>query len=560
MSVDQSGAGAPLSASTKPQYSLGMASRVNQFPQSSTSANPVTMPPPSSFMGQPSAFNPTVGSQAPFQTSQSSSYDRNATNPIGTPFGTTPSPPGASTAIIRNLPLNTSEEQVRLMLLFSHELIAVEVLPADSTVDPDTRTAVMTFKSPAGAREARSKLSGKGGAAGSTGMVVEILAEPTLSPSGSNSSNPRQPSRFNPGHFSQLDAISPPMNGAGYGANDLQSPEPPNPMYHGLFSPQSPMGRQRGDTRITGKSLIKDNDAAEDDETGQLLKDPVAFAESAGAGPRRATAPHVPISQLASLSMNVSASGPAGPSSLPPFGHPGAASVPTHPSAMSPIMNGTPQHMNYSLGAQFPRHNLAPPVNPADQNPPCNTLYVGNLPMDTSEEELKAIFSKQRGYKRLCFRTKQNGPMCFVEFEDVSFATKALHELYGLPLHNSTKGGIRLSFSKNPLGVRSGQTSGQASAGSVGSMNGMSAGSGGGFTTTSGPPPGLSVPPGLASNRMGYGAGSVSGAHGYNATVAPSPSNSWNGNGHIGQMPSGGPSPAGYGAPPSHLPPHMMGL
>lgn len=70
-------------------------------------------------------------------------------------------------------------------------------------------------------------------------------------------------------------------------------------------------------------------------------------------------------------------------------------------------------------------HNF-PPRNPADYNPPCNTLYVGNLPIDTSEDELKSLFSKQRGYKRLCFRTKQNGPMCFVEFEDVSFATKAL--------------------------------------------------------------------------------------------------------------------------------------
>ncbi|KAI0552368.1 hypothetical protein F4679DRAFT_87401 [Xylaria curta] len=93
------------------------------------------------------------------------------------------------------------------------------------------------------------------------------------------------------------------------------------------------------------------------------------------------------------------------------------------------------------------------PVNPADQNPPCNTLYVGNLPIDTSEEELKAIFQKQRGYKRLSFRTKQNGPVCFVEFEDISQATRALHECYGIPLHNSVKGGIRLSFSKNPLGV-----------------------------------------------------------------------------------------------------------
>jgi hypothetical protein len=94
------------------------------------------------------------------------------------------------------------------------------------------------------------------------------------------------------------------------------------------------------------------------------------------------------------------------------------------------------------------------PANFTDQNSPCNTLYVGNLPMDTSEDELKAVFSSQRGYKRLCFRTKQNGPMCFVEFEDTSLATEALDELNGYMLHDSVKGGIKLSFSQNPLGVR----------------------------------------------------------------------------------------------------------
>ncbi|KAI9478876.1 MAG: hypothetical protein EXX96DRAFT_572558 [Benjaminiella poitrasii] len=92
--------------------------------------------------------------------------------------------------------------------------------------------------------------------------------------------------------------------------------------------------------------------------------------------------------------------------------------------------------------------------NPADQNPPCNTLYVGNLPPNTNEDELRAMFSKCSGYKRLSFRNKSNGPMCFVEFEDAIYAAQALQELHGNPLSNSVKGGIRLSFSKNPLGVR----------------------------------------------------------------------------------------------------------
>ncbi|KAI8060799.1 hypothetical protein BC940DRAFT_323071 [Gongronella butleri] len=90
-------------------------------------------------------------------------------------------------------------------------------------------------------------------------------------------------------------------------------------------------------------------------------------------------------------------------------------------------------------------------TNLADQNPPCNTLYVGNLPINTSEDELRQLFSKCNGYKRMYFRTKPQGPMCFVEFEDVQCATVIMNDLQGHALSNSIKGGIRLSFSKNPL-------------------------------------------------------------------------------------------------------------
>ncbi|KAF8638623.1 hypothetical protein AX17_002164 [Amanita inopinata Kibby_2008] len=99
-----------------------------------------------------------------------------------------------------------------------------------------------------------------------------------------------------------------------------------------------------------------------------------------------------------------------------------------------------------------------------DQNPPINTLYVGNLPTSPSpngcsseqlEEKLRELFSAQPGFRRLCFRQKSNGPMCFVEFEDVHYATKALNDLHGHTLNGLVKGaGIRLSYSKNPLGVR----------------------------------------------------------------------------------------------------------
>ncbi|KAJ3026837.1 UNVERIFIED_CONTAM: hypothetical protein HDU68_004975 [Siphonaria sp. JEL0065] len=91
---------------------------------------------------------------------------------------------------------------------------------------------------------------------------------------------------------------------------------------------------------------------------------------------------------------------------------------------------------------------------PADQNPPCNTLYVGNLPTNTCEAELRELFSRCLGYRRMSFRMRVNGPMVFVEFDSIPYAQQALNDLHGTLLSNSIKGGIRLSFSKNPLGVR----------------------------------------------------------------------------------------------------------
>lgn len=101
-------------------------------------------------------------------------------------------------------------------------------------------------------------------------------------------------------------------------------------------------------------------------------------------------------------------------------------------------------------------------MNPADQNPPINTLYIGNLPAISPpthppnflEESLRALFHRRPGFKRMSFRQKINGPMCFVEFEDIPYATQAMRELYGNTLNGLVKGGIRLSYSKNSLGQR----------------------------------------------------------------------------------------------------------
>ncbi|KAK4971222.1 cell cycle RNA binding protein whi3, partial [Elasticomyces elasticus] len=380
------------------------------------------------------------------------------------------------TIFMRRLPRSLGNEGLRSMLLFAKDLIDTEFVPAEYIEDQGFLTAVARFRTHAGAHEAWDRLDGKPNATGEASMIVEVVGvgsggslgarRNTLdgtaslphsssgSSGGSAASVARQSSRYN-GTFQK---VSPPLTSPGLVSGEFPVPEN-SAHFQNLFSPQSPIGNAFNDRhRVSGKSMI--NDDAADDETGELLKDPVAYAKS-GQHPmtRRTTNPQLPVTRFGSLSLSTSngqgvMTSPPQPSLTSPRSNTSVQSPGASLSSNGITPNGVPQ---MSPGSGYYQRSNLPPVNPADQNPPCNTLYVGNLPIDTSEDELKTMFSRQRGYKRLCFRTKQNGPMCFVEFEDVPAASKALLELYGHPLSNSVKGGIRLSFSKNPLGVRAGQ-------------------------------------------------------------------------------------------------------
>lgn len=409
--------------------------------------------------------------------------------------------------LLTGLPKDATETLVKATVSWSKSVVKVEVLPHESSRDgPFHASALVTFNSHDAAKEAKLMLHMKENCAGTGKMQISWYypggrasaqsdSESDLSAQSSGDATPQGHSYYHP-----RDKVSPIAGGNGYVGHDFPKPDG-NHAYSAMFSPQSPIGNHLNDRiRISGKAMIN-NDSADDDETGELIRDPISYAENGLT--RRSTVPKLPISRLSNLSLTTSN---VQPSQIHVYSTPQQQGL-GYGGPLSPMGNGGPP-ANYQLTSQhYSRHSF-PPVNPADQNPPCNTLYVGNLPIDTNEDELKAMFSKQRGYKRLCFRTKANGPMCFVEFEDVSFATKALHELYGHPLHNSVKGGIRLSFSKNPLGVRSGQGIGaqQQTAPNgmmmYGGMNGMmNGGYGSSFATANGPPPGLAAPPGLGNNR-----------------------------------------------------------
>ena len=435
-----------------------------------------------------------------------------------------------SAILMRRLPRSTSSETLRTMFLFAKDFVSADIVPNEFAEDNGYSTAVAQFKTPAAAQEAQAMLNGKPNSANDNKMIVEILplspgagsglggrrntldagygrgATSSASSTGSSSGQTtRQSSRFN-GTFQALDGVSPPGL-TSYSKGNAQNSGDSNLDTFQFYSPTSPIGQPIERQRVSGKSVIGEDGV--DEETDELLKNPLAYTgrDSNMSGlARRSTVPHLPTSQFSNL--NLSNNGLVSP----PI-HGFTSPRPTLPlqsptTSMSPTgMANLGPNATYQLANQhYQRHNY-PPVNPADQNPPCNTLYVGNLPIDTSEDELKAMFSKQRGYKRLCFRTKQNGPMCFVEFEDVSFATKALNDLYGHPLHNSVKGGIRLSFSKNPLGVRTGQPGGMGLPTPMSPQGPMSGINGPGsiqsFSTANGPPPGLTAPPGL--NAPGSG-------------------------------------------------------
>ncbi|KAF2279591.1 uncharacterized protein EI97DRAFT_181027 [Westerdykella ornata] len=439
------------------------------------------------------------------------------------------------TILLRKLPKGSDLETVKDIFLLAQDYHDCELVTSPYPEDKGFVSALVRFTTLKGAESARDKLNGKWNAAKDATIIVELVPELGAIGSRRNTADSAQArqgsisaggiagtltngrqSRYN-GTFQHLEKMSPPNATPALGNGDFSG-------QNVFSSPTSPM-KATFANRNLGKSLIN-NDAADDEDV--LLNETIGYATGSPAVqniPRRTTNPSVPVSQFNALSLKTNLNGMGSPPltsfSSPRSGAPiqsvqspaSAMSAMSSMSAMSPNpmsanMNGHPG-TPYAPMPPYARMNY-PPANPADHNPPCNTLYVGNLPMETSEDELKAVFSKVRGYKRLCFRTKQQGPMCFVEFEDITSATKALFNLYGYMLSNSVKGGIRLSFSKNPLGVRSNHLANVVPPSATPPTNTMH-GLGNnvpvppGFSAATGPPPGLSTPPGLTP---GYSNGS----------------------------------------------------
>ncbi|KAK3018310.1 hypothetical protein RJ639_002928, partial [Escallonia herrerae] len=86
------------------------------------------------------------------------------------------------------------------------------------------------------------------------------------------------------------------------------------------------------------------------------------------------------------------------------------------------------------------------PVQNTKDNPPCNTLFIGNLGENINEEELRGIFSVQPGFKQMKVLRQERHTVCFIEFEDVNSATNVHHSLQGAVIPSSGSIGMRIQY------------------------------------------------------------------------------------------------------------------
>ncbi|KAG0555439.1 hypothetical protein M758_12G171100 [Ceratodon purpureus] len=146
-----------------------------------------------------------------------------------------------------------------------------------------------------------------------------------------------------------------------------------------------------------------------------------------------------------------------------PYPAPYPPAYPAQPMAVSapawgPQTYAQPQ-AQYEQYVSYPAPQPSPvapsgyaPVQNTKDNPPCNTLFIGNLGEAVNENELRALFSGQPGFRQMKVLRQGKNTVCFIEFVDVNSAMSVHANLQGAVLSTSDRGGMRIQFSKNPYG------------------------------------------------------------------------------------------------------------
>ncbi|KAJ3696027.1 hypothetical protein LUZ60_001404 [Juncus effusus] len=124
-----------------------------------------------------------------------------------------------------------------------------------------------------------------------------------------------------------------------------------------------------------------------------------------------------------------------------------------------------PGHATHNTTA-FPRVSSLEPMPPANYqnqmiisnvgsqgtNPPCPTLFVTNLGLNCSENELIQVFQRWPGFLKVKIQTRRGSSVAFVDFTDEGSASAAMNNLQGTFLHSSAEG-MKLEYAKSRMGL-----------------------------------------------------------------------------------------------------------
>jgi hypothetical protein len=352
------------------------------------------------------------------------------------------SPDDVSALIFRGLPMAITEQSIRSMLLGANkDIVKVIILGEEQPKDSGLCAAVVTFNNEKAATATAKQFNNRLNVDNTAQMIVEVLSgnsdrtssESTgTSPVGDSSTGSSATlSCMGSLHVTPSESGAPPSqfdtNKARFYGQSLDDTSrfPPTspPTLNHLRTPQLPAGGRvahQEPQRVSGKELIQN--AFTDEEANEILNERSAWLPFSTPAPvwtlsrppawlpvhewpgfdaaieretnmvieectgRRATAPQIPISAMNNLTLN---SAPAAPTlaGSPDLNHYGSALA-------SPITPYSPTGQSHRMYRQTRER---PPGNLADQFPPCNTLFVVNIPDGTLEEFLKALFSNKKG-------------------------------------------------------------------------------------------------------------------------------------------------------------------
>ncbi|GAX74382.1 hypothetical protein CEUSTIGMA_g1830.t1 [Chlamydomonas eustigma] len=136
---------------------------------------------------------------------------------------------------------------------------------------------------------------------------------------------------------------------------------------------------------------------------------------------------------------------PPGVSAPPP-----ASYAPPPMPSRAPAAYGGGSSLGYSGSGSGGSYGMGA----AGDNPPCNTLFIGNLGDAVSEQELRSLFAAGHGFKFLKVIHGARSTTCFVEYEDIPSATAMHSANQGAVLNSSDRGPLRVQFAKNPYGKK----------------------------------------------------------------------------------------------------------